>query len=198
METFITSENYKLEMDIISNFECILWCMATVCQQGWHTLPSGGSTRLVILTSLFLSVVSYAAYQGKIVSELYDVPKPLKNLNQLLSYVEKVYLVSGSDTSYDIIEGLDKISPHVAQKIRFRPVDHIHKKLLEKPGRYCTIGWPDTLNDYVGSEVAKKHPQGRFSVEGYLCDTFTTYSFQPSSSLFIPLKSEFEQLFNYR
>lgn len=198
LETFATSEKNKLEMDTTSTFECLIWCVATICQQGWHKLPSSGPTRLVILTSLFLSYVSYSAYQGKIVSELYDVPKPLKNLNQLLAYVDKVYLVSGSDTSYDILEGLDKISPQIAKKIRFRSVDHIYRKLLEKPGRSCTIGWPDTLNDYVENVVARKHVGGSFSVEAHLCDMFTTYSFQPSSSLFIPLESEFEQLFNYR
>lgn len=180
------------------SFETLLWCLGTVVQQGWHTLPTTTSTRLTIISGLLLSVVCYAAYTGKIVSELYDVPKSIKSLNQLLAYADELYLISSGDTSDDMLEGVARTAPNALKKIKFQTVEVISKKLEKLPGKVCAISWPDTIYAYVEESMENVKGASVGAVDAYICDTFHSFSFQAFSSLFVPKYSELEQLFNYR
>ncbi|CAL8123946.1 unnamed protein product [Orchesella dallaii] len=183
-------------------FETSLWCVGTICQQGWYKLPKPTPIRLILITGLFLSVTCYAAFTGKLVSDLYDVSKPIKSLKSLMEYTDRIYLIAGSDTSYDVLEGLSSSDPHLIQKVRFSSGDKILSKLLEVPGRACVITWTDNVDTKV-RERFRKTRSGKESIlnsqaDAFSCAKLCSFSFQGTSSLYVPKDSELEQLFNYR
>lgn len=176
------------------SFEALLWCIGAICQQGWYNLPNSTSIRVIVISGLFLSVVSYSAYTGKIVSELWNVPKPIGSLQQLMLYARKVYLDDQSDTSYDVLEGLAATSPEIVGKTEFASIAVIYKKMVKNPGRACVITWPDAITSLVHGNDSS----GGAGTDAFLCETIQSFSFQSASSLFVPKQSELEKLFNYR
>lgn len=149
---------------------------------------------MIVLTMLMLSVVCYSAYTAKIVSELWNVPKPIRSLNGIMSYARTVYLLENRDTSYDVLEGLETRNPDLLRKIKLLSIDKIYVKLVSEPGRSCVITWPDAII----SHVKESSPQNRTDVDAFLCRTFSSFTYQASASMFVPKGSELATLFNYR
>ncbi|CAL8123961.1 unnamed protein product [Orchesella dallaii] len=187
------------------SFDAFLWCVATVCQQGLYQIPKSFSVRLMLICGLFLSVVCYTAYTGMIVSELWDVKLPIKSLEQLLVFADKIYLLASSDTSAEYLESLNKSRPELGSKLELQDVIEVMPQLIQNPGKSCFLSWIDNVAKFVNEE---QFPEQKSEIKNgidvssktieYVCQTFSSFQFQKLSSMYVPKNSEIEKLFNYR
>ncbi|CAL8123953.1 unnamed protein product [Orchesella dallaii] len=187
------------------SFDTFLWCVATVCQQGLYQIPKSFSVRLILICGLLLSVVCYTAYTGMIVSELWDIKLPIKSLDQLFEFTDKIYLLTSSDTSYEDLESLNKSRPELGGKLELQDVFEVLPQLIQHPGKSCVLSWLDNVAKFVNEEQPRElkgEIKDGIDVSSktieYVCRTFSSFQFQKLSSMYVPKNSELEKLFNYR
>ncbi|CAL8123965.1 unnamed protein product [Orchesella dallaii] len=139
-----------------------------------------------------------------IVSELWDVKLPIKSLDQLFEFADKIYLLTSSDSSYEDLESLNKTRPELGSKLELQDVLEVLPQLIQNPGKSCVLSWLDNVAMFVNEEQPHKLRSkiNGFDVSSetleYVCQTFSSFQFQKLSSMYVPKNSELEKLFNYR
>ncbi|ODN01587.1 DNA-binding protein RFX2 [Orchesella cincta] len=198
--------HHKQMVEEAKSFDSILWCVATICQQGLYQTPKSFSVRIILICGYLLSVICYAAYTGMIVSDLWEVKHPLKSLRQLLDYTDKIYLITSSDTTSVDLEVFSKNDPKLGNKLELKGFNEVFSELTKKPAKTCVLSWMDYLTN-IAEQVLSKHEgtsQTKYArnihsrVNEFVCRTFSSFQFQKLSYMYVPKNSELEKLFNFR